>query len=44
MEEQIKSLLSQIIHPETQQNIVESGVVESLSVREDKIVVVLCFA
>ena len=44
MEEQIKSLLSQIIHPETEKNIVESGVVESLTVREDKIVVVLCFA
>lgn len=44
MEQQIKELLSRIVHPETQQNIVESGVVESVTAREDKIVVVLCFA
>ena len=44
MEQQIKQLLSQVVHPETQQNIVESGVVDSIVCREDKITVVLCFA
>ena len=43
MEQQIKQLLSQVVHPETQQNIVESGVVDSIVCREDKITVVLCF-
>ena len=43
MEQQIKDLLSRIIHPETEQNIVQSGIVESVTAREDKIVVVLCF-
>ena len=44
MEQQIRKLLSAIVHPETQQDIVASGVVEQLTVREDKITVVLCFA
>ena len=43
MEQQIKQLLAQVVHPETQQNIVESGVVDSIVCREDKITVVLCF-
>ena len=43
MEQQVKELLSRIIHPETEQNIVQSGIVESVTAREDKIVVVLCF-
>ena len=43
MEQQIRKLLSQVVHPETQQSITESGVLESVTAREDKIVVVLCF-
>lgn len=43
MEQQIKELLVRVVHPETQQNIVQSGIVESVTAREDKIVVVLCF-
>ena len=43
MEQEIRKLLSQIVHPETQQSITESGVLESVTAREDKIVVVLCF-
>ena len=43
MEQQVKDLLARVIHPETQQNIVESGIVEKVTAREDKIVVVLCF-
>ena len=43
MEQQIKELLARVIHPETQQNIVESGIVESVTAREDNSVVVLCF-
>ena len=43
MEQQIKELLSRIVHPETEQNIVQSGIVESVTAREDKIGVVLCF-
>ena len=43
MEEQIKKLLSAVIHPETEQNIVQSGVLQSVTAREDKITVVLCF-
>lgn len=43
MEQQIKELLARVVHPETQQNIVQSGIVESVTAREDKIVVVLCF-
>ena len=44
MEQQIRKLLSAIVHPETQQDIVASGVVEQVTAREDKITVVLCFA
>jgi ATP-binding protein involved in chromosome partitioning len=43
MQEKVKSALRSIIHPETQQNIVDSGVVEQVNAREDKITVVLCF-
>ena len=44
MQEKVKSSLRGIVHPETQQNIVDSGVVEQVTAREDKITVVLCFA
>lgn len=44
MQENVKQLLRGIIHPETEQNIVDSGIVEQVSAREDKITVVLCFA
>lgn len=43
MEQQIRKLLSAISHPETQQDIVASGIVEQVTAREDKITVVLCF-
>ena len=43
MQEKVKSSLRGIIHPETQQSIVDSGVVEQVTAREDKITVVLCF-
>ena len=43
MQDKVKSSLRGIIHPETQQNIVDSGVVEQVTAREDKITVVLCF-
>ena len=39
MEQQIRKLLSAISHPETQQDIVSSGVVEQITAREDKITV-----
>jgi ATP-binding protein involved in chromosome partitioning len=44
MQEQIKNILTGIIHPETRQNIVESGVVESVSQQGEGVVVTLCFA
>ena len=43
MEQQIRKLLSGIVHPETQQDIVASGIVEQVTAREDKITIVLCF-
>lgn len=43
MQEKVKSVLRGIIHPETQQNIVDSGIVERLAASENKITVVLCF-
>ena len=43
MKEDILKLLGGIVHPETQQNIVESGIVESVTAQNDKVVVVLCF-
>lgn len=43
MQEKVKSVLRGIVHPETQQNIVDNGIVEQLTAREDKITVVLCF-
>ncbi|MBP3290755.1 MAG: P-loop NTPase [Alistipes sp.] len=42
MEQQIKELLARVVHPETQQNIVQSGIVESVTAREEKIFVVVC--
>ena len=44
MQQKIKEILKGIIHPETRQNIVESGVVESVSQQGEGIVVTLCFA
>lgn len=44
MQEQIKNILTGVIHPETRQNIVESGVVESVSQQGEGVVVTLCFA
>lgn len=43
MEQRVNNILAQIIHPETERNIIESGMVESVTAREDKIVVVLRF-
>ena len=43
MQDKVKELLRGIIHPETEQNIVDSGIVEQVTAREDKITVVLCF-
>ena len=44
MQEQIKNILKGIIHPETRENIVDSGVVESVSQQGEGVVVTLCFA
>jgi ATP-binding protein involved in chromosome partitioning len=44
MQQKIKEILTGIIHPETRQNIVESGVVESVSQQGEGVVVTLCFA
>ena len=44
MQQKIKEILKGIIHPETRENIVESGVVESVSQQGEGIVVTLCFA
>lgn len=44
MQQKIKEILKGIIHPETRQNIVESGVVESVSQQGEGVVVTLCFA
>ena len=43
MEQKVNQILAQIVHPETERNIVEGGMVESVTAREDKIVVVLRF-
>ena len=43
MEQKVNEILAQIVHPETERNIVEGGMVESVTAREDKIVVVLRF-
>ena len=43
MEQKVNDILAGIIHPETERNIIESGMVESVTAREDKIVVVLRF-
>lgn len=44
MEEQIKKLLSTIVHPETGEDLVKSGFLEHLATTEEKITVVLRFA
>ena len=44
MQQKIKDILKGIIHPETRENIVDSGVVESVSQQGENVVVVLCFA
>ncbi len=44
MEEEIKNLLKGIVHPETDANLVESGIVGALTVDAEKIVVMLHFA
>lgn len=44
MEEEIKTLLKGIVHPETGANLVESGIVGALTVDAEKIVVTLHFA
>ena len=44
MEEQIREILSGVIHPETQENIVAAGIVESITTAEGgNTVVMLCF-
>ncbi len=43
MEQQIKERLKTVIHPETKQNIVESGMVEKISIEEKKIHISLRF-
>lgn len=44
MQQKIKNILKGIIHPETRENIVDSGVVESVSQQGEGVVVTLCFA
>jgi ATP-binding protein involved in chromosome partitioning len=44
MQQKIKEILTGIIHPETRENIVDSGVVESVSQQGEGVVVTLCFA
>ncbi len=44
MQEKILSLLGEVIHPETEQGLVESGFVESISADEQKITITLAFA
>ena len=44
MEEKIRNILSGVIHPETQQDIVSSGIVESVSAEGGKVLVKLSFA
>lgn len=43
MEEKIRNILSGVIHPETQENIVAAGIVESVSTDNGKTVVMLFF-
>ncbi|MDE7123787.1 MAG: iron-sulfur cluster assembly protein [Alistipes sp.] len=44
MENQIRSVLSTIVHPETGKNLVESGFVEHIAAAAGKATVVLRFA
>jgi len=44
MEEKIKKVLAEIVHPETEKSIVEGGVVGGVSVNAEKITVTLHFA
>ena len=43
MEEQIREILSGVVHPETQENIVAAGIVESITSDGGNTVVMLCF-
>lgn len=43
MKQRIESILSAVVHPETGRNIVESGLVDSLSADGEKITLTLCF-
>lgn len=44
MEQKIEQLLAAVIHPETGRNLVESGMVEQIAAKDDRIVVTLRFA
>ena len=44
MEENIKKILSQIVHPESGTDIIKAGIVESVKAAEQKITVTLAFA
>ena len=44
MEQKIKDILSQIVHPESGTNIVEAGIVESVKAADGKVTVTLAFA
>lgn len=44
MERKIEQLLAAVIHPETGRNLVESGMVEQIAAKDDRIVVTLRFA
>ena len=44
MENRIQSLLGAIVHPETEQNIVESRIVDRIAADDAKIGITLCFA
>ena len=44
MEKSIKKLLEKIVHPESGENIVEAGIVESVKADDEKITVTLAFA
>lgn len=44
MENKIRELLATILHPETEQNIVQSGIVEQITAQADKITLTLRFA
>lgn len=43
MKQEVTDILKTIIHPETERNIVESGMMESLAISDDRIAVTLAF-